>query len=158
MFDGPGVTPYDKATATSATLTAASGPVSVAVLHNTTPGVAPGSMPPGLQVIPRAALSPGTTYTASVAASVTTRNGAGSARSFSRTWSFTTEAQPDTTITSGPSGLTRSRSASFELHLLEDGCELRMQARCRPWVGVVLLTVVARGSGRRLAHVVGARL
>lgn len=93
MFDGPDLTPFDTATATAATLTGPGGPVDVArVDNNHTPGLE-GYLPPGMQVIPRSTLQPATTYTATVSAGVTTQGGAGPARSFSRTWSFTTGAR-----------------------------------------------------------------
>lgn len=89
MFDGPDLTVFDTATATGATLTGPGGPVAVAVVDNHTPGLE-GYLPTGLEVIPRAALAPQATYTATVAASVTTQGGSGPARGFSRSWSFTT--------------------------------------------------------------------
>ena len=89
MFDGPDLTVFDTATATSATLTGPDGPVDVAVVDNHTPGL-DGFLPTGMQVIPRAALRPNASYTASVAASVSTQGRTGPARAFARTWSFTT--------------------------------------------------------------------
>ena len=71
MFDGPTVTLQDIAEGSSATLTGPQGPLTVRVVDNGTPGLE-GYLPTGMQVIPVAPLLPATTYTASVAASVTT--------------------------------------------------------------------------------------
>lgn len=87
-FDGPDLTPFDTAHATAATLTGPSGPVDVAVADNTTAGLT-SYLPTGMELIPRAPLAQGMTYTASVTADVTTHGG-GPTRSFSYTWSFTT--------------------------------------------------------------------
>lgn len=93
MFDGPDLTPFDEAVAADAKLTGPAGKVSVAVVHNRTSGLQ-GFLPTGIEVIPRAPLRRGATYTSSVAANVTTQGGVGPARTFRRTWSFTTTGRP----------------------------------------------------------------
>ena len=112
MFDAPALRASDIAWATGATLTGPGGAVSVATVDNTTPGLE-GYLPTGMQVIPRAPLLPGTTYTASVSASTTTQGGIGPAQPFTKTWSFTTDSLPDTTITAGPAALVNSSAASL---------------------------------------------
>jgi hypothetical protein len=89
MFDGADLMPFDTATATSATLAGPDGLVDVAVVDNHTPGLE-NYLPTGMEVIPKAPLKPGATYTASVAANVTTQGGGGPPRAFAHTWSFTT--------------------------------------------------------------------
>lgn len=100
MFDGPDLTPFDSATATSATLVGPEGSLDVAVVDNHTSGLEP-YLPTGMEVIPRAPLRPDTTYTASVAASVSTQGGGGPTRTFSRTWSFATGALGNTVRVTG---------------------------------------------------------
>ncbi|MCW2996080.1 MAG: hypothetical protein JWQ18_3575, partial [Conexibacter sp.] len=88
-FDGPALNPGASAQATGATLTGPAGAaVPVAIADNTTPGLEP-YLPTGMEVIPRAALTPGTTYVASVTATVTPFGG-GAGIPFSYGWSFTT--------------------------------------------------------------------
>lgn len=115
MFDGPDLTPSDVARATGAALTGPKGPVSVAVVDNATPGLA-GYLPTGMQVIPRTPLRPGASYTASVAARVTTQSGSGPARAFSRTWSFSTA--PVLSFASSPKSLRVSKTGRFSYRLL----------------------------------------
>jgi hypothetical protein len=106
-FDGPDLTPIDTATATAATLTGPAGPVDVAVVDNTTSGLT-NYLPTGMELIPRAPLAPGTTYTSTVAATVTTQGGGGPARGFSHTWSFTTSGiRPNTVKITGFDGVYR---------------------------------------------------
>jgi hypothetical protein len=93
MFDGPDIVPWSSAHATAASLTGPSGPVDVAVADNTTDGLV-NYLPPGMELIPRAPLATGTTYTAAVTADVTPGGGA-PARTFSYTWSFTTSGIRD---------------------------------------------------------------
>lgn len=118
MFDGPDMTPFDLATPIGATLTGPQGAVGVAVAGNTTPGLEY-YLPTGMQVIPRAPLLPNTTYTASVAASVTTGSGP---RLFSRTWSFSTRASsPEFRVVSfvtSPKRLRVSKSGRFTYRFL----------------------------------------
>lgn len=85
LFDGPDLTPGQPATQASATLTGPDGPVDVLVADNETDGLE-GYLPTGAELIPRSPLAPGTTYTASVSATV-------AGRGFSHTWSFTTGAR-----------------------------------------------------------------
>lgn len=133
MFDGPTVTLSDTATATSATLTDSQGAtVSVATADNNTTGLV-GFLPTGMQVIPRAQLAPSTTYTANVSASVTTQGGGGPARSFSRTWSFTTDSLPDTAIDSGPSGTVTVRTASFGFSSTKAGSTFQCRLDTGAW-------------------------
>lgn|GEM_PF-3264415 len=88
-FDGPTLDPGATAQATGATLTGPDGAaLPVAVADNTTPGLED-YLPPGMEVIPRAALQPQTTYAASVTATVTP-SGGGAPVPFSSAWSFTT--------------------------------------------------------------------
>lgn len=94
MFDGADLGLFDEASATSATVTGPSGPVDVAVVDNHTSGLQ-GYLSTGMELIPRAPLTPLTRYVASVTASVTTQNGNGAARDFTHTWSFTTAARPN---------------------------------------------------------------
>lgn len=115
MFDGPDLTPFDVATAAGAVLSGPEGPVSVAVVDNKTPGL-DGYLPTGMQVIPRAPLRPGATYTASVAASVTTQGGGGPPRAFSHTWSFSTA--PALSFAGSPKSLRVSKSGRFAYRLL----------------------------------------
>lgn len=63
----------------------------VAVVDNHTSGLE-GYLPTGMELIPRAPLMPNTTYTARVAADVSTQGGGGPSRAFSRAWSFKTGA------------------------------------------------------------------
>jgi len=148
MFDGPTVTLQDIAQGSSATLTGPQGPLTVSVVDNGTPGLR-GYLPTGMQVIPIAPLLPATTYTASVAASVTTQGGIGPPRSFSHTWSFTTEALPDTSITSGPSGAVASSSASFAFSSTKPGSSFECKLDAGGWVfcsSPKSLTALADGS------------
>jgi hypothetical protein len=87
-FDGPALDPFAKASGATATLMGPEGPVDVAVVDNTTNGVGD-LLPTGMEVIPRAALRPDASYTASVSATVTPWGG-GAAMPFTFTWSFTT--------------------------------------------------------------------
>ena len=113
MFDGPDLTPFDDAAATGASLTGPQGAVNIAVVDNHTSGLE-NFLPTGMQVIPRAPLRPGTTYTASVAASVTTQGGIGPPRAFSRAWSFTTVQLPAFALFSGsPRSLRVSKAGRF---------------------------------------------
>lgn len=93
FFDGPDFDPTApaKAHVTAASLTGPGGvDVPVDTWDDTTAEV-PADLPSGVQLIPVAALAPSTTYTASVTALVTPVAG-GPARSFTKTWSFTTAA------------------------------------------------------------------
>ncbi|WP_445152009.1 Ig-like domain-containing protein [Baekduia sp. Peel2402] len=96
MFDGPDIAPWSSAHATAASLTGPSGPVDVAIADNTTNGLV-NYLPPGMELIPRAPLATGTTYTAAVTADVTP-GGGGPARAFSYTWSFTTSGIRDNKV------------------------------------------------------------
>jgi hypothetical protein len=89
MFDGPDLTPFDTAHASTATLTGPQGAVSIAVADNTTAGLA-GYLPTEVEIIPRSPLKANASYTASVTANVSTQGGGGPQRAFGRTWSFTT--------------------------------------------------------------------
>jgi hypothetical protein len=104
MFDGPDFFGGGEATATSGSLTGPAGPVDIAIVDNHTAGLE-GYLPTGMQLIPKAPLNPNTTYTASVAANVTTHGGGPApSRPFSYTWSFKTSALPNTlAITSSSS-------------------------------------------------------
>jgi hypothetical protein len=82
MFDGPDLGPGTDASMGSATLTGPAGPVDVAVVDNTTPGLE-GYLPTGVEVIPRAPLTAFTPYTAGVSAIV-------GGRVFTHQWTFTT--------------------------------------------------------------------
>ena len=132
MFDGPTLTQSDIASATSATLTGPAGAVDVARVDNTTPGLA-GYLPIGMQVIPRAPLQPNTTYTASISANVTTQGGTGPQRTLGRTWSFTTDALPDTMITAGPPSLTNSTSASVSFSSTKPGSTFLCRRDTASW-------------------------
>lgn len=94
MFDGPDVRTFDTAHATGATLTGPSGPVDVAVVDNATDGLS-GYLPTGMELIPRAPLAEGATYTASVTADVTTQSGT---RPFASSWTFTTTGIRDNAL------------------------------------------------------------
>lgn len=93
MFDGPGLSVSATAQATAASLTGPDGPVSVVTVDNTTSGLQ-GYLPTGMEVIPRTPLRAGSTYRASVEASVSDSGVA--ARTFTRTWTFTTGQTPNT--------------------------------------------------------------
>ena len=82
LFDGPGIETTDVAKVARANLVGPAGPVPIAIVDNTTRGLQ-GYLPVGAELIPRAQLAPGTTYTAKVVATV------GAAR-FKHQWSFTT--------------------------------------------------------------------
>lgn len=92
MFDGPGLSVFAAARATGASLTGPDGPVSVVSVDNTTSGLE-GYLPTGMEVIPRAPLRAGATYRASVTASVS--DSGVPARTFTRTWTFTTGKAPN---------------------------------------------------------------
>ena len=132
MFDGPTLTLSDVASATSATLTGPEGAVDVARVDNTTPGLV-GYLPIGMQVIPRAPLQPNTTYTATISATVTTQGGTGPQRVLGRTWSFTTDALPDTVITAGPPSLTNSTSASVSFSSTKPGSTFLCRRDAASW-------------------------
>ncbi|MBA2347843.1 MAG: hypothetical protein H0V81_06050 [Solirubrobacterales bacterium] len=107
LFDGPDLSPSSRAQVTRATLSGPDGPVALATVDNTTPGLV-GYLPPGAELIPRAPLRPESVYRASVTASV---GGSGvAARTFSHRWSFTTGLLPNavrfSTITRFPDSLT----------------------------------------------------
>ena len=104
MFDGPDFFGGGAATATSGSLTGPAGPVEIAIVDNHTAGLE-GYLPTGMELIPKAPLNPNTTYTASVAANVTTHGGGPApSRPFSYTWSFKTAGLPNTlAITSSSS-------------------------------------------------------
>jgi hypothetical protein len=93
FFDGPDFDPAApaKAHVTAATLTGPDGAVPVDTWDDTTADV-PATLPSSVQLIPVAALKPSATYTASVTALVTPVAG-GAARTFTKTWSFTTAAE-----------------------------------------------------------------
>jgi hypothetical protein len=116
MFDGADFFGGGTATATSASLTDPAGPIDIAVIDNHTSGLE-GYLPTGMELIPKAPLKPSTTYTASVAANVTTHGGGGApARAFSHTWSFTTSGLPNslTIAASSSSGRTVKLTVATE--------------------------------------------
>ncbi len=92
MFDGPDLSTFATAQATAASLTGPDGPVNVATVDNTTDGLR-GYLPTGMEVIPRAPLRASSTYRASVTASVS--DSGVPARTFTRTWTFTTGKAPN---------------------------------------------------------------
>jgi hypothetical protein len=98
-FDGPTLGLFSTAQATGATLTGPDGPVAVLTADNTTPGLT-NYLPTGMEVIPRDALKPASTYTASVSATVTPFGG-GAAIPFTHAWSFTTGGQAQEPIDEG---------------------------------------------------------
>jgi hypothetical protein len=81
FFDGPDLTPQATAEVTSATLTGPRGSVPVDAYGS--------PAPTRVTITPRDRLQQYTTYTATVSADVQPEGG-GSARAFTRTWSFTT--------------------------------------------------------------------
>jgi hypothetical protein len=97
LFDGPAQSAFDPARVQSASLTGPSGAVPIATVDNTTNGLTD-FLPTGAQIIPRAALAPNTTYTASISALVASRNPvtfqSGGDIPFQATWRFTTAAPP----------------------------------------------------------------
>ncbi len=103
LFDGPRVRPADEARVSRASLKGPAGPVSIAIADNTTPRGLQGYLPIGAEIIPRAPLAPGTTYTAAISAIV-------GATRFRHRWSFTTAGVPQASASSGFNA-TASRSA-----------------------------------------------
>ncbi|HEY6761563.1 MAG TPA: hypothetical protein VI318_18830 [Baekduia sp.] len=89
FFDGPDLDPADTS-ATKTTSASLTGPGGAAVAVDAHDFSTP-FLPTEVQLVPRAALAPFTTYHASVSADVTPPGG-GAARSFTRAWSFTTGA------------------------------------------------------------------
>lgn len=92
LFDGPGIATTDVAKVVRAHLLGPVGPVPIAIVDNTTRGLQ-GYLPVGAELIPRAQLAPGTTYTAKVVATV-------GGQRFKHQWSFTTDGAPLASATS----------------------------------------------------------
>jgi len=109
MFDGPGLSVFATARATAASLTGPEGPVSVVTVDNTTSGLQ-GYLPTGMEVIPRTPLRAGAAYRASVTASVS--DSGVPARTFTRTWTFTTGKAPNSVALTSASSSGRELTVS----------------------------------------------
>jgi hypothetical protein len=90
LASGPGVTWTSATKVESASLTGPGGPVDIVTFDRSSPQIG-NYLPAGAQLLPRAPLAPGTTYTAALRLRVTTATGT---RVFSRTWSLTTAGTP----------------------------------------------------------------
>lgn len=100
LADGPGVAWTSPTKVQSASLTGPGGPVDIVTFDRSSPQIGD-YLPAGAQILPRAPLAAGTTYTAALRLLVTTSSGA---RTFSRTWSFTTAGTPGETVVPGGAG------------------------------------------------------
>jgi hypothetical protein len=103
LASGPGVSWTSATKVESASLTGPSGPVAIVTFDRSSPQIGT-YLPAGAQLLPRAPLASGTTYTASLRLRVATAVGT---RVFSRTWSLTTAGpsptgQPAAPATTSP--------------------------------------------------------
>jgi len=125
LFDGPGIAPTDVAKVVRAHVVGPVGPVPIAIVDNTTKGLQ-GYLPVGAELIPRAPLAPGTTYTAKVVATV-------DGQRFKHQWSFTTDGAPlagASSVASAAAARPADAARRAAVRAVRHGATIRLHLNC----------------------------